>query len=204
MDSMYFTSYEISKMLQVSRQAVNQWIDKQFMESHRTPGGHRRVHVRSLIGFLRERDIPVPEQIRRRFPEIVSESNSHTIILVDDNTDFLVIMEQALLNQNANLRIQKFDNAYDALMALGAKRPDLLVMDLEMPGIDGIEMCRRLQSNPQSSELPVCIVSAHAAPPNEPVLETLNLVGTFDKFFPVDQIAFKIAKMVQSVAVGVS
>lgn len=160
MSSEQFSSFQIGKMLNVSRQAVNQWIDKGYIQSYRTPGGHRRVRRADLIGFLKERSIPIPEMLQKTLTDRVNEVQPR-IMMIDDDEDFLVLMQQAILEQLPRAQVSLFSNGYDALVALGAHAPDLLILDLKMPNIDGLEVCRRLKSNQRTRNLPILILSAH-------------------------------------------
>jgi excisionase family DNA binding protein len=197
MSSEQFSSFQIGKMLNVSRQAVNQWIDKGYILSYRTPGGHRRVRRADLMGFLRERNIPVPDILQKTLNNQVNEAQPR-IMMIDDDEDFLVLMQQAILEQLPRAQVSLFSNAYDALVALGANPPDLLVLDLKMPNIDGLEVCRRLKSNQRTRALPILIVSAHESMQYRQTLNELGVTEVYPKSMSVLEIANRISDAVRT------
>ncbi|RLD14367.1 hypothetical protein DRI50_05520, partial [candidate division KSB1 bacterium] len=80
-----------------------------------------------------------------------------TIMLVDDSVDNLTLLSEILKPQYDIL------TATDGLKALQllqtSKRPDLILLDIIMPGMDGFEVCRRLKDNHQTAEIPVIFIT---------------------------------------------
>ena len=72
-------------------------------------------------------------------------------------------VQRGLRNQ-PDLEVSVATNAIDAMLALGRSRPDLVVMDVYMPGLDGIEACRRIKANPATKDLRIILTSATMAP----------------------------------------
>lgn len=82
-----------------------------------------------------------------------------TIMLVEDNPDNRLLV-QALLSDDFLLTV--YESGVDALDALEMHRPDLLLLDISLPGMDGLEVIRKIRKNPALEGLPVVALTAHA------------------------------------------
>jgi len=122
------------------------------------------------------------------------------ILVVDDDPRLLHIVQMYLA-------IEEFDvitalNGEEGLRHVEADKPDLVILDIMMPGMDGIEMCRRIRTNPETAAIPVLMFSAlsgdedverarHAGA-NHLITKPFNLVGlgsVVKSFFPDDKVA---------------
>jgi diguanylate cyclase (GGDEF)-like protein len=81
------------------------------------------------------------------------------VLLVDDDSEILVAVSHLL--QPWGLKVYTLDNPHDLISVLEATSPDLLVLDVEMPEINGIELCQVIRNDPQNSSLPVIFITAH-------------------------------------------
>src|SRR5512146_917902 len=84
------------------------------------------------------------------------------VLIVDDYPD-TCDMYAAYLDL-AGFRSLKAHNGYQALQIAAEQLPDVILMDLGLPGIDGYEVTRRLKSDPNTRHIPVIALTAHAAP----------------------------------------
>ena len=80
------------------------------------------------------------------------------IAIVDDEPDILELVSIHL--EKANYKTVKFDKAEEFLKYLEEKTPDLLILDLMLPDIDGIEVCKQLQSDHKTSNFPIIMLTA--------------------------------------------
>jgi putative two-component system response regulator len=80
-----------------------------------------------------------------------------TILIVDDADENLMIMESILAKEYS---LKLFSNAKDALDEAFANPPDLILLDVMMPNIDGFETCRRLKANPKLVDIPVIFITS--------------------------------------------
>jgi excisionase family DNA binding protein len=186
-----YSSFQIAKMLNVSRQAVNQWIDKGYIVSYRTPGGHRRVARRDLFVFLHGRNIPIPPELESLLAQEAREP-ALDVVLIDDDEDFLILLEQALSEALPQARIRKFANGLDGLIAIGAEVPHLLLLDMRMPGLDGIEVIKRLKTNPLTATLPILVITAYDDHPSVQTLRRMHVERVISKAKPLMEITQEI------------
>src|SRR5262249_28937880 len=91
---------------------------------------------------------------RRDRPQIVK------ILYVEDNDDNVYVMRNRL--GRAGYTVLVAIDAEQGLAMAAAERPDLILMDLRLPGLDGWEATRRLKAQPETKHIPVIAVSAHA------------------------------------------
>lgn len=81
------------------------------------------------------------------------------VIVVDDDRSLQRVIGLPL-REAADIELLFVDNGIDALIQIGATRPDLVIMDVYMPGLDGIEVCRRLKTNPETRDIKIVVASA--------------------------------------------
>ena len=83
-----------------------------------------------------------------------------TILVVDDAPEILMIIESVLAK---NYSLKLFSDSKEALDYAFANPPDLILLDIMMPNIDGLEACRRMKANPKLADIPVIFISAKNA-----------------------------------------
>jgi excisionase family DNA binding protein len=145
------TSHQVSSLLQVNPSSVNKWVEEGRIRAFRTPGGHRRIKVADLLSFLNTHNIPVPGPLaavtRRR------------LLVVDDDTRQLKGLSRLLKAYEDEVDVSLTTNGIDALVRVGSFKPHLVVLDVYMSELDGVEVCRRLKANPETSEIDVVIAT---------------------------------------------
>jgi two-component system cell cycle response regulator DivK len=85
---------------------------------------------------------------------------SKCILVVEDQEDNRRILRDLL--GNAGFELIEAETGEDALAAVKARRPDLILMDIQLPQMDGYEATRRIKSNPEMKEVPVIAVTSYA------------------------------------------
>ena len=85
---------------------------------------------------------------------------SKRILVVEDQEDNMQILRDLL--RSAGYQMIEAENGEDALAAAAAQRPDLILMDIQIPIIDGYEATRRIKADPQLNSIPIIVVTSYA------------------------------------------
>src|SRR4030095_6113146 len=132
-----YTTHEVSRLLHVNPRSVLNWIEQSLLPSYRTPGGHRRIRHDDLLAFLRKHQIPTPASL---------VEGKFGILIVDDDPE-IVDLVKAFLERQGNYEISTASDGITAMIEVGRVKPDLLILDIMIPGVDGVEVCRRLKAD---------------------------------------------------------
>src|SRR5499427_5764191 len=132
-----YTTHEVSRLLHVNPRSVINWIEQSLLQSYRTPGGHRRIRHDDLLAFLRKHQIPTPASL------IEGKFN---VLIVDDDPGILDLI-RAFLQRQGGYQISTASDGITALIEVGRVKPDLMILDIMIPGVDGIEVCRRIKAD---------------------------------------------------------
>ncbi len=128
----YTTAY-VAGRLGISIPTVQRWVDAGRLQAWKTPGGHRRIEAESADRLFARHQTRAPAT-----PAALS------IVVVEDNPDDSDLMLVLLDHLLPGCQVQTFDNAVQALVAIGNSAPDVLISDVVMPHMDGLEMLRQL------------------------------------------------------------
>ena len=144
------TTGEIAEFCHVTDRAVLKWIEEGKLKAYRTPGNHSRIHAVDFVAFLKEFNMPIPAEFQA--------GGLKKIFIVDDDKEMVSAIRRVLANQKK----YEIDVAYDGFTA-GQKfvefKPDLVLLDIRMPGLDGYEVCSLFRQNPASQGVKVIIIS---------------------------------------------
>jgi len=146
------TTGEVARLCGVNHRTVLRWIKAGYIEAFQLPGrGDNRVPIDDCVRFLREHDIPVPE-------ELAEAARPKRALVVEDDKAMAAYLQRLLDREGFMV-----DIAYDGFQAgatLGTMRPDLLVLDLRIPRLDGFEVLKFVKQNPDFNAIKILVVSA--------------------------------------------
>lgn len=147
-----YTTGEIAQICHVTINAVKKWIASGKLVAFRTPGGHYRVNKDDFLIFLEKYKLDIKEDM---FPE------RKRVLIIDDEQDVVEFIKGALEAMQNGYMIETAGDGYEALIKVGDFKPELLVLDIRMPKIDGFEVCRRIKGENATKEIKILAVTAY-------------------------------------------
>jgi excisionase family DNA binding protein len=150
-DRQYLTTGQVARHCQVSIPALKRWIREGRLATFRTPGGHCRIALTELQRFLRQ----------YRMPLYPASAPGMRILIVDDEPDIVDLFVRLLADDPRRFQLDTATDGYDALIKVGMFQPALLILDLSMPCMDGIEVCRRLKANPATQAVKILGITGY-------------------------------------------
>jgi excisionase family DNA binding protein len=137
----------------VSIPTFKRWIERGDVATYRTPGGHHRIPVEEFQRFLRQGGLP-------SYP---AASMAIPLLIVDDELEMVQMLAEFFGQQGGRFLVETATDGYEALIKAGALRPAVVVLDVVMPRLDGIEVCRRLVETPETVGIKIIGLTGYVA-----------------------------------------
>jgi excisionase family DNA binding protein len=145
----FLTPNEVADRLLVAPVTVRLWATRGLLPSETTPGGHRRFRTQDVEEFIARR-----RQMQER--DAVGPSR---ILLIDDDERYTQALSTVLTARVPGLFVDTAADGFTAGIKCESLRPDVVTLDLRMPGMDGIEVCRLLRSMFGNDRLRIVVLS---------------------------------------------
>ncbi len=188
-----FTTGEAAKICKVSQQTIIRCFDNGSLKGFRVPGSKfRRIPREHLYAFMKENGIPTD----------ALESGKRKILIVDDDEDLVELMSDAF-SMDHRFEVKKANNGFDAGMLVKEFRPDLVVLDVMLPDINGKEVCQRVRNDPTMSSVKIICISGMVEQDKIADLRAAGADGFINKPFSVDHLldrAFEMLEMEKAAA----
>ncbi len=182
-----FTTGEAAKICKVSQQTIIRCFDNGQLKGFRVPGSKfRRIPREALYKFMRDNSIPTD----------ALESGKRKVLLVDDEVEIIEMLAKAL-EDDGRFEYRVAANGFDAGMMVKEYRPDLIILDVMLPDINGKEVCVRVRQDTSLEEVRIICISGMV---EEEKIAELKLAGA-DEFvrkpFDVDELINKMCKQLE-------
>ena len=181
------TVSQAGKCCNVSPKTIINWIEAGHLKAYKTVGGHRRIKKEDLDQFLRDKGMPLPEEPKGE--------ERKKILVVDDDKIIVETIVQSLEEDEYGYEMISASDGFEAGLQVSHFKPDLLILDIMMPDINGYEVCQKVKSNPESKDTKIIVLSAYL---NDEAFKQMKEYGAdacFSKPLPLEQLKYEVAKL---------
>ncbi|MFN3956587.1 MAG: helix-turn-helix domain-containing protein [Tepidimonas ignava] len=144
-DQPYYTTLEVARLLGMAVRSVQLMVDRGDLEAWKTPGGHRRITAESLRAWLQRSraSVGAGRAVARR--RAGRPSRPPCVLLIEDSSHFQQLVRLLMRQHFPQVQLQVADDGISGLVSFGQLNPDVLIVDILLPGIDGASMIMGLR-----------------------------------------------------------
>ena len=182
---------KIAKRCNVSRTTVYRWIVNGHLKAYSLPSGHFRVRPEDLRTF--QGAFGIPDDINEQMAAPVNgkkEADAIKVLIADDHPDMVLVLRKVVERYLPEAEIFEAVNGVDTCISVGTVQPDLLLLDIMMPGMDGFAVLQELLRRPELSGSKVIVVSAYEPFDRIEELSRLNPQVVWGERKPLDVESF--------------
>lgn len=140
-----FSALEVANLCGVVNQTAINWIRNGHLKAFTTPGGQYRIYAEDLSAFLIDRGMRLPEVLLNGQRPDVDWSS---ILIVDDDRQVNDLLKRFLDTEIPSFTIFQAFDGFEAGAFIAEQRPGFVILDLDLPGIDGFQICHRIKTDP--------------------------------------------------------
>jgi excisionase family DNA binding protein len=173
-----FTTGEAARICKVSQQTIIRCFDNGTLKGFRVPGSRfRRIPRDQLFQFMRDNGIPTD----------ALESGKRKVLIVDDDEELVELLVD-VFEKDGRFDIRTANNGFDAGMLVKEFRPDLVVLDVMLPDINGKEVCQRVRSDSNLESVKIICISGMVEQDKVADLRAAGADDFIQKPFTVDRL----------------
>lgn len=149
----FLTPTEVAELMMVSPVTVRQWAQKGLLPARTTAGGHRRFYRQDIEVFAKERGIDLAESS--------SGLNLNRLLIVDDDRTLNGFLCALFETELPDVEVFSAFDGFEAGRKVSALKPGVVLLDIMMPGVDGVQVCKSLKSDPATEAIRVVAMTGH-------------------------------------------
>lgn len=165
----FCTTREAAQILGVALRTAQLWTESGLLEAWKTEGGHRRItreSVERLLADPKAQQLGTDTAAKTAATALPGKApRPFSILVVEDEDDLRRVYEIVLSRWPLHPRVVAVADGYEALLRIGLDKPDIVITDLRMPGMDGFQMINALRMAPELAATAVIVVTG--MDPNE-------------------------------------
>lgn len=186
------TTREISRYLQVDLTTVIHWCDQGKLTAYKTPGGHRRIQPDSFLKFLEEYRMPLPEELKAKLRGGVR------VLIVDDEAVVRSTLLKAMRKKMPDVSLYEASDGFEAGKMVVDVLPDLVILDLKLPGLDGFKVCENIRKDPRLRDTRILAITGQDSAENRKKIMDAGADDYLPKPFGIEELLEKVKGFLQA------
>lgn len=150
----YLSPRDVARIFMVSPITVRSWAEKGWLSAETTAGGHRRYAREELERFAAKRGLRMKPSTRAELQ----------VLIVDDDRELANFFAVSLRALNPDVKIWVAHDGFEAGLLVHQLMPDVVLLDLIMPNVDGFQVCERIKTDPALRAIRVIAMTAYPSP----------------------------------------
>ncbi|MBW7906660.1 MAG: response regulator [Phycisphaerae bacterium] len=180
-----FTTGEVADICKISQQTVIRCFDSGKLRGFRVPGSRfRRIPRESLIQFMKDNNIPLKQL----------ETGRKRVLVVDDDPAIVEMLVE-LLERDGRFEVQTASDGFQAGLRTQEFRPDVIVLDYLLPGLNGDAVIERIRSEATLQSVRIIVVSGVVKPQDVQRLLDAGANDFLQKPFEIESLVERITEM---------
>ena len=184
-----YTALEVASVCGVVNQTSINWIKAGHLKAFKTPGGQYRVYPEDLAYFMAARKMKIPPELLEAVGQSAAIDGGKTILIVDDDKGLNAVLAKCLQKSFAGARVLQAFDGFEAGAVCSQAKPGFIILDLDLPGVDGFSLCERLNADPSFGRPKVLVITALQDPGLEERALALGVQKLFKKPLKMQDIA---------------
>jgi len=175
-----YSALEVANICGVVNQTAINWIRNGYLKAFNTPGGQYRVYYEDLILFIKERGMKIPPELQ----DSVEDAHWNSIIVIDDDAVLNEAISSFFGKNLPNLTVYKSLDGFDAGTQLVKHKPGFVILDIDLPGVNGKEICKKIKTDPFFGQPYIIVITGLDDESLEKQMKDLGADAFFKK--PID------------------
>ncbi len=182
-----FTTGEAAKICKVSQQTIIRCFDSGQLKGFRVPGSRfRRIPRDHLFAFMKDNGIPTD----------ALESGKRKVLIVDDDEELSELLSD-VFQRDGRFDVRTTNNGFDAGMLVKEFRPDIVILDVMLPDINGKEVCQRVRSDAALDTVRIICISGMVEQDKVADLRAAGANDFMQKPFAVEKLLERVCALLE-------
>jgi len=188
MNEKAYTTFQVADICGVHPMTIIKWVNDKKIKAYVTPGRHRRILQSELLNFLKKYDFPVPKDL----------SQSHKrVLIIEDDPAVGRLLQKVFQKASNDIEVEWIQDSIKALMVLGERTPNLIILDVVMPVMDGAQLLSRLRSYYRTHRVKVIGITGKHLPPEKLKFMQNNTDAFYLKPFNMNELVRKAMSLLR-------